>query len=153
MNIRSRTIASPRPAAYLRRVSFAPIIRFLTILALALSPLAAGAPASAMTHQAAMAAGASAMAGHQTTGHKMAAASMTAMPGCEDMDGRPKDRPCGSSDCMVACAAVPALPAAGGQLEPQAPLHGPEMVPTLVPVPNGLVPEAATPPPRGFLTI
>ena len=131
--------------AYLRGVSLTRLIRFLAIFALVLSPLAmlGAAPASAMTHHAAMAAG-----------HDMAVdLSMAAMSHCQDMDGTSKDQPCESGDCLTACAAVPAIPAVGGQLEPHALVHGPRQLPALVSVPHGLVPEAATPPPRGFLTI
>ena len=158
MNIRFRTIATGGPAAYLRPVLLTRLIRFLTILALAFSPLAtvSAAPAS-MAHHAAMAGSDSQMAGHQMQGHDMAAdASMAAMPGCHARDGKSKDQPCGSgdsSDCVKACAAVPAIAAVGGQLEPQILNHGPQRVPTLVSVPHGLVPEAATPPPRALLTI
>lgn len=158
MNIRFRTIATGGPGAYLRPVLLTRLIRFLTILALAFSPLAtvSAAPAS-MAHHEAMAGSDSQMTGHQMQGHDMAAdASMAAMPGCQDMDGQSKDQPCGSGasgDCVKACAAVPAIPAVGGQLEPQILSHGPQRIPTLVSVPHGLVPEAATPPPRGYLKI
>ena len=158
MNIRFRTIVSGGPAAYLRRVSLTRLIRFLTILALALSPLATfvAAPASATAHHAAMAAEGHRMAGHEMPGHDKAGdASMAAMQLCKDMGDQPMDQPCGSgdSDCVKACAAVPAIPAVGGQLEPQLLSHGPQQVPALVSVPHGLVPEAATPPPRGLLKI
>jgi hypothetical protein len=158
MNIRFRTIATGGAAAYLRPVLLTRLIRFLTVLALAFSPLAtvSAAPAS-MAHHAAMAGSGPQMAGHQMQGHEMAAdASMAAMSGCEAMDGKSKDQPCGSgdsSDCVKACAAVPAIAAVGGQLEPQILNHGPQRVLTLVSVPHGLVPEAATPPPRGLLNI
>lgn len=158
MNIRFRTIATGGPEAYLRPVLLTRLIRFLTILALAFSPLATVSAASAsMAHHAAMTASGSQAANHQMSGHDMAAgASMAAMPGCQAMDGQSKDQPCGSgnsSDCVKACAAVPAIAAVGGQLEPQILSHGPHRVPTLVSVPHGLVPEAATPPPRGLLKI
>lgn len=158
MNIRFRTIATDGPGAYLRRVLLTRLIRFLTILALAISPLATVSAASASTaHHEAMAASGAHTAEHRMQGHVMAAdASMAAMPGCPDMEGNPKDQPCGSGaagDCIKACAAVPAIPAFGGQLEPQILSHGPQRVPTLVSVPHGLVPEAATPPPRGLLKI
>jgi hypothetical protein len=96
------------------------------------------------------------IADHQMSGHDMAGDASMAMPGCQDMDGQSKDQPCGtgdSGDCVKACAAVPAIPAAGGQLGTQILSHGPQRVPALVSVPHGLVPEAATPPPRGFLKI
>ena len=150
MSAPSRTIATTGSGAYLRLVSLTRLIRFLTILALALSPLATfvAAPASAAAHHAEMAAG-----GHQMAGHEMAGDA--AMQLCKDMGDKPMDQPCGSgdSDCVKACAAVPAIPAVGGQLEPQVLSHGPQRMPALVSVPHGLVPEAATPPPRGFLTI
>lgn len=149
-------IALARSAAYLRRVSLTRLIRFLTVLALVLSPLATigAAPASALAHHAAMAAGDHQMAGHQMAGHDMAAdASMAAMTHCQDMDGISKDQPCGSDDCQSACAAVPAIPAVGGQLEPHAMPHGPQLLPALLSAPHGLDPEAATPPPRTLLTI
>ena len=151
----TRTIATVEPAAYLRRVSLTRLIRFLTILALALSPLAAigGAPALAMSHSA-MAADGGQMAGHRMAGHDMKAdLSMAAMSHCEDMDDKSKDQPCDSGDCVTACAAVPAIPAVGGQLEPHSLAHGPRQPPALVSVPHGLVPEAATPPPRALLKI
>lgn len=159
MNIRFRTIVSGGPAAYLRRVLLTRLIRFLTILALAFSPLAAVgvAPASAAAHHAAMTASVSQTADHQMMGHDMAGdASVAEMAACQEMDGRSNDQPCGSGDtggCFKACAAVPAIPAVGGQVEPQVLDHGPQRVPTLVSVPHGLVPEAATPPPRGLLKI
>jgi hypothetical protein len=139
-------------------VSLARLIRLLTILALALSPLATfvATPASASAHHAAMAAEGHQMAGHEMPGHAKAAdSSMAAMHLCEDMGDQPMDQPCGSadSDCVKACAAVPAIPAVGGQLEPQVLGHGPQRMPALASVPNGLVPEAATPPPRGLLKI
>lgn len=153
-----RAIVTGGSAAYLRRVLFARIIRFLTILALAMSPLATfvAAPASATAHHAAMAAGSHQMTGHEMTGHDMAGDSSTAMVSlCKDMGETPNDQPCGSGDgdCVKACAAVPAIPAAGGDLEPQAISHDRQLLPALVSVPHGLVPEAATPPPRGFLKI
>lgn len=156
MNIRFRTIATCGPGAYLRPVLLTRLIRFLTILALAFSPLAtvSAAPAS-MAHHAAMTASGSQAADHQMQGHDMSAgASMAAMPGCQDMNGQSKDQPCGSGDsgdCVKSCAAVPAIPAVGGYLEPQILSHGPQRVPALVSVPHGLVPEAATPPPRDLL--
>ena len=156
MNIRFRTIATGRPGAYLRPVLLTRLIRFLTILALAFSPLAtASAAPVSMAHHAAMAASGSQIADHQMSGHDMAGGASMAMPGCQDMGGTPMDQPCGSSDgdCVKACAAVPAITAIGGQLEPQILGHGPQRVPTLVSVPHGLVPEAATPPPRGLLKI
>ena len=158
MNIRFRTIVTGGPAAYLRRVSLTRFIRFLTILALALSPLATfvAAPASATAHHAAMAASSDQMPGHQMSGHDMAGdAWMAAMAGCKDMGEMPSDQPCGPSDgdCVKACAAVPAIPAVGGDLEPHAVSHGAQLLPALVSVPHGLVPEAATPPPRGLLKI
>ena len=145
-----RGIALAGSAAYLRRVSLTRLLRFLTILALVLSPLATigASPALAMVHHSAMAS-----SGHQMAGHDMAAdASMAAAP-CPEMDGKSKDQPCGSDDCQTACAAVPAIPAVGGQLEPHAMPHGPQLLPALVSAPNGLDPEAATPPPRKLLTI
>ena len=158
MNIRFRTIASGRPGAYLRPVLLTRLIRFLTILALAFSPLAApSAAAGSMAHHEAMAVPGSHSADHRMEGHDMAAdINMAAMPGCQGMDGMSKDRPCGSGDsgdCAKACAAVPAIPAVGGQFKPHIPSHGPQRLPALVSVPHGLVPEAATPPPRGLLKI
>ncbi len=158
MNIRFRTIVTGGPGVYLRPVSLTRLIRFLTILALALSPLAAfvAGPASATAHHAAMAAEGHQMAGHEMPGHDKAGdASMAAMQLCKDMGDKPMDQPCGSGDrdCVKACAAVPAIPAVGGQLEPQVLSHGPQRMPALVSVPHGLVPEAATPPPRGLLKI
>ena len=157
MNIRFRTSVTGGPWAYLRRVSLTRLIRFLTILALALSPLATfvAAPASATAHHAAMAAEGHRMAGHEMPGDEAGDASMAAMQLCKDMGDQPMDQPCGSpdSDCVKACAAVPAIPAVGGQLEPQVLSHGPQRMPALVSVPHGLVPEAATPPPRGLLKI
>ena len=153
MNIRFRIIATDGPEAYLRPVLLMRLIRFLTIVALALSPLATfvAAPASATAHHAAMAASSQQMTGHEMPGHDMAGdASMT---GCKDMGDQPMDQPCGSGDCVKACAAVPAIAAVGGELEPQILSHGPQRVPTLVSLPHGLVPEAATPPPRGLLKI
>ena len=144
--------------AYLRSVALAHLIRFLTILALALSPLAAlgTAPASAMSHHAAMSADAPSgqIAGHQMAGHQMAGdAAMATMSHCKDMDGKSKDEPCRSADCLVTCAAIPAIAAVGGALEPHALVHGLLQQPALASVPHGLVPEAATPPPRGLLKI
>lgn len=150
MSAPTHIIATGGPAAYLRPVLLTRLLRFLTMLALVLSPLATfvAAPASATT------AGSHQMTGHEMPGHDMDGdASMAAVPKCQDMNGQSKDQPCGSGDCVKACAAVPAIPAVGGQLEPQLLSHGPQQVPTLVSVPHGLVPEAATPPPRGFLTI
>jgi hypothetical protein len=137
------------------------LLRFLTMLALALSPLASlgTAPASAMSHHAAMAADAPPMTNHQMAGHQMAGhemagdAAMATMAHCKDMDGKSKDDPCRSGDCLVACAAVPAIPAMSGALGPHALVHGLLQQPALVSVPHGLVPEAATPPPRGLLKI
>ena len=137
--------------AYLRGVAFAYLIRFLTILALALSPLAAlgTAPASAMSHHAAMSDDAPQMTNHKMAGHEIAGdAAMATMSHCNDMDGKSKDEPCRSGDCLVACAAVPAIPAVGGALEPHALVHGLLQQPALVSIPHGRVPEAATPPPR-----
>ena len=158
MSAPSRAIATAGSAAYLRRVSLTRLIRFLTILALVLSPLATfvASPASATARHAAMTASSHQMAGHEMPGHDMAGgASMAAMPLCKDMGDTPNDRPCGfgDGDCVKACAAVPAIPAMGGHLEPHAPPHGPQLIPALVSVPLGLVPVAATPPPRGLLTI
>jgi hypothetical protein len=155
----AHTIATGEPAAYLRRVLLTRLIRLLTILALAFSPLAtvSAAPASAAAQHTAMMASDSQMTGHQMRGHDVGGdASMAAMAACHGMDGKSKDQPCGSGDsgdCVKACAAVPAIPAVGGQLGPQILSHGPQRVPTLVSVPHGLVPEAATPPPRGILKI
>jgi hypothetical protein len=158
MSSEPRAIATGGSAAYLRRVSLTRFIRFLTVLALVLSPLATfiATPASASAHHAAMAAEGHRMAGHEMPGHDKAGdASMAAMHLCEDMGNQPMDQPCGSgdSDCVKACAAVPAIAAVGGQLEPQLLSHGPQQMPALVSVPHGLVPEAATPPPRGLLKI
>ena len=142
----TRGIASVRPAAYLRAVSLTRLIRFLTIFAVMFAPLGmiGAAPAMAGT-------------GHQMMGHTMPAhemnASMAAMAHCKDMDKKSEGQPCGSGDCVKACAAVPAIPAMGGQLEPHALAHGPQLLPALVSVPHGLVPEAATPPPRSLLKI
>ncbi len=158
MNIRFRTIVTGGPRAYMRRVSLTRFIRFLTILALALSPLATfvAAPASATAHHSAMAAGSHQMTGHEMPGHDMAGdASMPAMQLCKDMGNKSMDQPCGSGDgdCVKTCAAVPAIPAVGGQLGTRILSHGPQRIPALVSVPHGLVPEAATPPPRGLLKI
>jgi hypothetical protein len=150
-------IVTGGPAAYLRRVSLTRLIRFLTILALAFSPLAtvSAMPVSAAAaHHAATTASASQTADHHMAGHETPGdASTASMPGCQHMDGKSEDQPCGSGDCAKACAAVPAIPAMWGQLEPQVLSHGPQRVPTLVSVPHGLVPEAATPPPRSVLKI
>ena len=154
MSGRTGAIATAAAPAYLRRVSLTRLIRFLTIFALVLSPLAMfeAAPASATAHHAAMAA--DSHQGHQMAGHDMAGdASMAAMPHCKDMNGKTTDQPCESSDCLTACGAVPAIPAVGGNLEPHASAHGPRQLPALLYAPHSLVPEAATPPPRGFLTI
>lgn len=159
MNIRFRTIVSGRPGAYLRRVLLTRLIRFLTILALAFSPLATvgAAPASAAAHHATMIASDSQTAHDRMQGHDISdAAPIAAMTACQGMDDEWKDQPCGagdSGDCVKACAAVPAIPAVGGQLGPQILNHGPQLVSTLVSVPHGLVPEAATPPPRRLLKI
>lgn len=158
MSVPTHVIATGRPATYLRRVLFARLIRFLTLLALAFLPLAtvSAAPASAAAHHSAMMASGSQTADHQVQGHAMAEHASMAMPACQDMDGKSKDQPCGSGDsgdCVKACAAVPAIPAVGGQLEFHALIHGPRQLPALVAVPHGLVPEAATPPPRGSLKI
>lgn len=161
MSAPSRAIVTDRSAAYLRPVLLTRLFGFLTILALALSPLATfvAAPASATAHHAAMAADGHEMPGHEMPGHKMPGhdmagdAAMAAMQLCKDMGDKPVDQPCGSGDCVKACAAVPAIPAVGGQLGPQVLSHGPQQVPALVSVPHGLVPEAATPPPRGVLNI
>jgi hypothetical protein len=156
MSASTHIVATSGPAAYLRPVLLTRLIRFLTMLALVLSPLATfvAAPASATAHHAAMTASNHQMTGHEMPGHDMAGdASMAAVPKCQDMNGQSKGPSCGSRDCVKACAAVPAIPAVGGQLEPQVLSHGPQLLPTLVSVPHGLVPEAATPPPRGFLAI
>ena len=57
MSAKRHAIAPSVPAAYLRPVSLTRLIRFLTMLALVLSPLAAfvASPASATAHHAAMA--------------------------------------------------------------------------------------------------
>ena len=151
MRFPTQVIATAGSAAYLRRVSLTRLIRFLTIFALVLSPLAmiGAAPASAMAHHAAMVAD-----GHQMAGHDMAGdLSAAAMSSCKDMDGKSKDQPCGSSDCVTSCAAVPAIPAIGGQVEPHPLAHGPRQLPALVSIPRGLVPAAETPPPRALLKI
>ena len=156
MNVLTHVIATGGRAPYLRRVSLTRLIRFLTLFALVLAPLApfVAAPASATAHHAAMATGGHQMAGHAMPAHDMAAgSSMAAMPHCQDMDGKSKDQPCGSGDCARACAAVPAISAAAGQIEPHELFHGPQLLPALVSVPHGLVPEAATPPPRSLLEI
>jgi hypothetical protein len=154
---RSRTgIETGDQRAYLRAVTFDHLMRFLTILALALSPLAGlgTAPASAMSRHAAMSADAPKMMSHQMAGHDMAGDSaMATMAHCKDRDGQPKDEPCPSGGCLVACAAVPAIPAVSGALEARGLVHGLVQQPALVSVPHGLVPEAATPPPRGLLKI
>ena len=147
MSMPIRAIATAGRGDYLRGVSLTRLIRLLAIFALVLSPLAmlGAAPASAMTHHGAMAV---------EGGHDMASdLAMAAMSHCQDMDGASKDQPCESGDCLTACAAVPAIPAVGGQLEPHALAHGPRQPPALVSVPHGLVPEAATPPPRPLLNI
>lgn len=122
------------------------LIRFLTMLALLLAPLAmfGGSPASATVRHS-MAADHHQMADHAVAGD----ASMAAMSACQDKEGTAKDRPCETSDCLTACAAVSAIPAVGGNLEPHLSAHGPRQLPALISVPHGLVPEAATPPPRG----
>ena len=150
MNIRFRTIVSSRPGVYLRPVSVTRLIRFLTLLALALAPHASmgGAPAAAAVNHAAMAAESHRMTGHAMAGHDMAHDAATAV--CDDMDGKSNDQPCGSADCAKACAAYPAIAAVGGQLQPYVLLHGPPLQPALVSVPQGLVPEAAIPPPRAL---
>src|SRR5687767_7107611 len=135
MNIRFRTIATGGAGAYLRPVLLTRLIRFLTILALALSPLAtvSAAPASAAAHHATMTASDSQTAHHRMQGHDMADAASMAMATCQGMDDESKDQPCGSGnsgDCVKACAAVPAIPAVGGQLEPQILNHGLKRVPT-----------------------
>jgi|GEM_PF-6249366 len=145
-------IASRERGAYLRAVPFVRLMRFLTIFALMLAPLGMIGAAPAMAHQAAMADTGHRMAGDAMPGHEMTA-SMTAMAHCKDMDKKSEDQPCDSSDCVMACAAVPAIPAVGGQLEPHALTPGPLQQPALVSVPHGLVPEAATPPPRRLLNI
>ena len=150
MSAERRAIAPSGPAAYLRRVSLTRLIRFLTILALVLSPLAAfvASPASATAHHSAMASDGRGMAGHEMPGLELAGNDATAaMSHCNDM-GETDGRPCGSGDCVEACAAVPAIPATGGQLEPRSLSHGPQLLPTLVSARRGLEPEAATPPPR-----
>ena len=147
----SAAVATAAPRAYLRRVSLTRLIRFLTVLALVLSPLATigGAAASAMAHHMAMAADS-----HQVGGHyRMGDPSTVAMSHCRDTDEKSKGEPCKSSDCLTACAAVPAIPAIGGQLEPHVLAHGPRQPPALVSAPPGLVPEAPTPPPRALLNI
>ena len=153
MNIRFRTIVSGGSGAYLRRVSLTRLIRFLAVLALIVSPLATfvAMPGSARANHAAMAAGDHWMAGHEMAGHgKPGNASTAPMQPCNDMGGKPTDRPCGpaDSDCAKACAAVPAIPAVGGQVEPQVSTKGLRRMPALVSAPHGLAPEAATPPPR-----
>lgn len=157
MSRSERAIETVRQGAYLRPVLFARLIRFLTILALALSPLAAVGVASApaVAHPAAMAADAPQMTGHEMSGdHDMTSeASMAGMPHCKAMGGNAKDEPCRSDDCMVACAAVPAIAAAAGELEPHPLPDGLLQQPALVLVPHSLVPKAATPPPRGLLEI
>lgn len=98
------------------------LLRWLTLIALLLAPLAmiGGAPAMAHDHVAA--------AGH-----------------CDDMGSRDETPAPAPVDCTIACAGLPAqtaavaahpfLPAAPGSLVPAAWLAG-------------LQPEAATPPPR-----
>ena len=157
MSVTTRTIATCGWPAYLRGVSLTHLIRFLTILALALSSLAplVATPASAAAHHSAMATSHQ-MAGHEMPGHDMAGdASRAAMRLCKDLGDAPTDRPCGSGDeeCVEACAAFPGIPAVSGGLEPHAVPHAAQLLPALVSVPHGLVPEAATPPPRGLLRI
>lgn len=152
MSRATRGIASRERVAYLRAVSLTRLIRFLTILAVIFVPLGMIGATPAMAHQAAMAGPGQQMTGHAMPVHQVTA-SMAAMDHCKDMDKKSKDQPCGSGDCVMACAAVPAIPAMGGQLDPHAVIHGPRQQPALVSVPHGLVPEAATPPPRKLLTI
>lgn len=161
MSRSERAIETVRQGAYLRPVLFARLIRFLTILALGLAPLATGAAmAPAMAHHEMMTADGPQVTGHEMAGHEIISdhdatveASMAGMPHCNDMDGKSKDEPCRSGDCMVACAAVPAVATAAGEIEPHALPHGLLQQPALVLVPHSLVPEAATPPPRGLLEI
>lgn len=126
-------IATPVPKAYLNGVSFTRIMRFLTILAMLLSPLVmmGGTPALAMSH-------------HASAG-EIAAASMP-MGHCDDMDMQSEGRSAPSIDCAVACAAM--LPELGsrGKTEPLEPVAVDR--PMLVSFRHGLGPEAATPPPR-----
>lgn len=147
--------------AYLPPVSLVRLIWFLTILALAWSPLATigTAPASAMAHHAAMRADAAQMTGHDMAGSEMATHDMTrddpmaTMPHCEDRDGTSKDQPCRSGDCLMACAAVLAIAVPDGQFGPRVLARGLLQQGAPVAVPHGLVPEAATPPPRRFLKL
>lgn len=137
--------------AYLRYVSPAYLIRLLMIVALTLSPLVAlgTAPASAMVNHAAMSADASQITSHQMASHDMAGETAAAtIADCKNSSGNSKDGPCPSADCLVACAAVSAIPAVGGQLEPQSMVHNLSRQPALVALPHGFMPKAATPPPR-----
>jgi hypothetical protein len=107
------------------------LLRILTLLALLLAPLtmigghaAMAAPAPATAHQMDMA---------------------TAPDHCAGMNPGSKARPGSGIDCTIACAALPAI---------GAPFPVPLLFPALAePAPRiaarvGIVPEAATPPPR-----
>lgn len=126
-------IATAVPKAYLNGVYFTRIMRFLTILAVLLSPLVmmGGTPAQAMSH-------------HASIG-EVAAAPMP-MGHCDDMDMQSEGRSAPSMDCAVACAAMLPEPGSRGAGEPLEPIALDR--PMLISFRHGLGPEAATPPPR-----
>jgi hypothetical protein len=123
-----------------------PVLRFLALLAVLLSPLSMIAPSHAMMATAAAKPTEMHGADHEAAvdadqaSEEMAASSHCAP--AEDQDGSPPGR---SPDCAIACAA---LPSGGAGLKARAPLAR-----TIAPLPpaaepHGLDPEAATPPPR-----
>ena len=132
MSAPAAAIAAGPPTAYLRGVSLTRLIRFLTILALVLSPVAmlGGGPAQASSHHMMMASQAADMA----------------MEHCHDAGEKSKDRSAPSMDCAMACAAM--MPELGDQLDGLPSVPAGLQAPAPVTVGHGLVPEAADPPPR-----
>ena len=149
MTRRAGAIARPRPAAYGRRVSSCRIAWFVALLALLLSPLAAvgSVPAQAMAHHAGFAVAASGE-DHGATAQATRDGDRAAMDHCEEATPSPAGDPDTAADCCGTCIAASGIPAVGGQLALQALAHRPSDPSALPPAPDGLHPEAATPPPR-----
>lgn len=103
----------------MRRLTF-----LLAAFALLMAPLAMIGGGAAMAH---------------------APAASSAMDHCAGMDGSSPDQPAAGIDCLIACAAIPALsPRIEGRVVAPAPL--PISPPAVAG--SGLDPEAETPPPR-----
>lgn len=81
--------------------------------------------------------------GGAATAHAPAASS--AMDHCAGMDGSSSDQPAMGIDCLIACAAIPALPP---RIEGRMVAPAPVAVPAPIVAGTGLDPEAETPPPR-----